>query len=404
MSVVLAAVMINAIPVSLVLPMLPYLGTHYGATPFEVSILFTLMPLVGIVGNPLWGRVSDKMGRRTAMTLTLAGTALSFMAFAFADSLWALFATRALQGVFHGSNSIALAYIADNTPPQERAKGMGRVFGAMGLGLAVGPSLGGFFMSGNEADFNHFLPCMVAGGLSLLAALVVVLFMKETKKDAAAPGAPGRPKSKADFKTIFKTPSLLILTAMIFASGFKFNSEQLLYPFWGISVGWSASQTSYFYSLLSLGFLVTSFGLVGFFTKRFGDEKTVLIASCTDLVCLTLFIIAADSQFAFGLLWIVSFSAPLWGTVLASVISRHAPEGYAGVIQGVTTSTQLAGRIVGTLLAGALVQQYGFRAMYAVLVVLLIFIAIQAWRFVKEGPRANPAAKPGAAPSAKPAG
>jgi MFS family permease len=123
MPVVLAAVMINAIPVSLVLPLLPFLGAHYGASPFQVSILFALMPLVGIVGNPVWGRVSDKLGRRVAMTCTLGGTAVAFIAFAFADSLWALFLTRALQGVFHGSNSIALAYVATNTPPQGRAKG-----------------------------------------------------------------------------------------------------------------------------------------------------------------------------------------------------------------------------------------------------------------------------------------
>lgn len=393
MPVVLAAVMINAIPVSLVLPMLPYLGTHYGASPFEVSVLFSLLPLVGIIGNPLWGRVSDKLGRRTAMTCTLAGTALAFIAFAFANSLWALFFTRALQGVFHGSNSIALAYVADNTAPKDRAKGMGFVLGSMGAGLAIGPSLGGFFMANAGADFDHMLPCVVAGGLSALAAAVVFFLMKDAKKAEGA--TPGKPKPKADFRAIARSPALLVLTAMIFASGFKFNAEQLLYPFWGMSVNWSASQTSYFYSLLSVGFLLTSFGLVGFFTKKFGDEKTVLIAASADFTFITLFIIFSGSQYAFGCLMVVSFSAPLWGTVLASVISRHAPEGYAGVIQGISTSTQLAGRIVGTLLAGALIQQFGFRVMYMVIAVLLLFIIAQAWRFVAEA-----AAKKAATPAA----
>jgi DHA1 family tetracycline resistance protein-like MFS transporter len=350
------------------------------------------MPLVGIVGNPLWGRVSDKLGRRTAMTFTLAGTAIAFTAFAFANSLWALFLTRALQGVFHGSNSIALAYMAENTAPQERAKSMGFVFGSMGAGLAIGPSLGGFFMAGHETDFDHFLPCMVAGGLSMVAALVVFFFMKG--KPTATPGA-AKPKPKADFRAILRSPALLLLTAMIFASGFKFNAEQLLYPFWGMSVGWSASQTSFFYSALSLGFLLTSFGLVGFFTKRFGDEKTVLIAASVDFISIVLFSIFAGTQLAFGFLMVVSFFAPLWGTVLASVISRHAPEGYAGVIQGVTTSTQLAGRIVGTLLAGALTQSVGFRVMYAVLAGVVLLIMAQAWRFVVAG---NP--KPVSAPPA----
>jgi len=394
MFVVLAAVLINAIPVSLVLPMLPYLGTNYGATPFEVSVLFTLMPLVGIIGNPLWGRVSDKLGRRTAMTCTLAGTAVAFMAFAFANSLWALFLTRALQGVFHGSNSIALAYMAETTAPKDRAKSMGYVFGSMGAGLAIGPSLGGFFMTGHEADFDHFLACMVAGGLSLAAALVVFFLMKDAKKDPAVATSPGKPKSKPDFRAIVRSPALLILAAMIFASGFKFNAEQLLYPFWGMSVGWTASQTSYFYSLLSVGFLLTSFGLVGFFTKRFGDEKTVLIAAVVDFASILLFITFAGSAYAFLFLMVVSFAAPLWGTVLASVISRHATEGYSGMIQGISTSTQLAGRIVGTLLAGALVQQFGFRAMYVVIAVVLTFIIAQAWRFMAESATRQHSVKP----------
>jgi MFS family permease len=381
MPVVLAAVMINAIPVSLVLPMLPYLGTHYGASAFEVAVLFTLMPLVGIVGNPLWGRVSDRFGRRIAMTCTLAGTALAFAAFAIADSLWALFLTRALQGVFHGSNSIALAAVAETVPPQDRAKGMGYVFGSMGVGLAIGPSLGGAFMAGPEADFDHFLPCLVAAALSAVAAVVVCVLMTDRSAAGPAPGT-GKPRPKADFRAILRAPSLLLLTAMIFASGFKFNAEQLLYPFWAMAVGWSASQTSFLYSALSIGFLLTSFGLVGVFAKRFGEEKTVLIAAGVDFAAVALFIAFAGSPYAFAFLLVVSFFAPLWGTVLASVLSRHAPPGYAGVIQGIATSTQLAGRIVGTLIAGALTQAFGFRAMYGLIAVLLLFIIAQAWRFV----------------------
>lgn len=384
MLIVLTAVFINAIPVSLVLPMLPYLGTHYGATAFEVSVLFTLMPLVGIVGNPLWGRVSDRWGRRPAMTCTLAGTALAFIAFAYADSLWALFFTRALQGVFHGSNSIALAAMAENTPPQQRAKHMGYVFGCMGAGLAIGPSLGGAFMAGHETDFDHFWACAVAGALSFIAALVVWFKMAETRKVEGVANSMAAPKPKVSFVAILGNAALLPLIAMIFASGFKFNAEQFLYPFWAISVGWDASQTSFLYSVLSLGFLVTSFGLVGAFTKKFGEERTVLIAAGVDLAAIMGFMIFASSQFAFAFLILVSFSAPLWGTVLASVISRHAPAGYAGVIQGATTSTQLAGRIVGTLLAGVMTQAIGLLAMYAVIAAVLGLIMFQAWRLATQ--------------------
>lgn len=382
MPVVLLAVMINAIPVSLVMPMLPYMGQEYGASAFEVSVLFALMPVVGILGNPLWGRVADKFGRRTAMTCTLVGTGLAFIAFAFADSLWSLFLTRGLQGLFHGSNSIALAYIALNTAPADRAKGMGRVLGSMAVGLAIGPTLGGFLTaSAGDAPFDHSFPCLVAGALSLVAALVVIVLMKDA---APAGAAGGKPKPNADFGAIRRNPAVWLLLAMVFASGYKFNSEQFVFPFWGMARGWDASATSYATGVLSVGLLITSFVLVGALTKRLGEEKTLLLAATVDLAASTVFIALSDNVVAFGCLMVLSFSSPVWGTVLASVLSRHAPDGYQGVIQGLSTSTQLVGRIVGTLISGALAAKFGYIAVYMTVWVLLLFIVFQALRFVRE--------------------
>ncbi|MBM3512571.1 MAG: MFS transporter [Alphaproteobacteria bacterium] len=383
MPVVLLAVMINAIPISLVMPMLPFMGQAYGASAFEVSILFALMPIVGIVGNPLWGRISDKFGRRTAMTCTLVGTGLSFVAFAMADSMATLYLTRGLQGLFHGSNSIALAYIALNTPPAERAKGMGRVLGSMAVGLAIGPTLGGLLTAsaGTGAAFDHTFPCLVAGALSMVAALVVVLLMKDASSGAAAGG---KPKPKADFAAIWRNPTVWLLVLMIFASGYKFNAEQFVFPFWGMARGWDASSASFATGILSCGLLVTSFVVVGALTRRIGDERTMLFATVVDLAMMTLFIMLSDNVYAFACLMVMSFSSPVWGTVLASVLSKHAPEGHQGTIQGLSTSTQLIGRIAGTLISGALAEQFGYVAVYICVWVLLLFIVWQAWCFVRE--------------------
>ena len=383
MPIVLLAVMINAIPVSLVMPMLPFMGQAYGASAFEVSVLFALMPIVGIVGNPLWGRISDKFGRRAAMTCTLAGTGLAFIAFAFADSLWTLYLTRGLQGVFHGSNSIALAYVALNTAPQDRAKGMGRVLGSMAVGLAIGPTLGGFLTAsaGAGAAFDHTFPCLVAGALSMVASLVVVVLMKDAASGAAASG---KPKSKADFSAVWRNPAVWALVLMIFASGYKFNAEQFVFPFWGMARGWDASTTSYATGVLSVGLLITSFVVVGGLTKRLGDERTMLLAAGMDLAMSTAFIALSDNQWAFLCLMAMSYSSPIWGTVLASVLSRHAPEGFQGTIQGLSTSTQLLGRIAGTLISGALAERFGYIAVYFCVWVLLLFIIAQAWRFLRQ--------------------
>ncbi len=402
MPVLLAAVAINAIPVSLVVPMLPFLGQRYGASEFEVAILFMLMPLVGIVGNPLWGRLSDSIGRRGALTCTLGGTALSFVAFAFANTLDALYATRVLQGVFHGSVSIALAYVALTVAKENRAKAMGQVFGAMGIGLAIGPALGGFLMGDNAATFSQTVPCLVAAGLSLTAATSVFLFLKEPQAPEAVDGAPagaaGPPKpgpASDRLKAVLATPALWPLVLMILISGFKMNAEQLAYPYWGIAVDWTPQLVSFGFAGLSIGFLITSFALIGPMTKRFGEERTLAIASAVDVIALTGFLLTSSSAFAWAWLFLVSISSPMWGTVLISVLSRHAPEGMQGTVQGLATSMQLSGRIIGTLIAGVVLQQFGYAGVYTLMAAMICLIVVQAIRFVMAlPPSESPADQP----------
>lgn len=384
MPILLAAVAINAIPVSLVVPMLPFLGQRYGASAFEVALLFTLMPLVGIVGNPLWGRLSDSIGRRRALTCTLGGTALTFIAFAYADSLMTLYATRIMQGIFHGSVAIALAYVAVARGPENRAKSMGQVFGAMGVGLAIGPTLGGFLMGDDAATFSQTIPCLAAASLSILASLSIFFFLPEAQQTAGAPtGKPPQKASAAErLRAVLATPALWPLVLMIMISGFKMNAEQLAYPYWGIAIAWTPQEVSFGFALLSVGFLITSFGLIGPATKRFGEEKTLAISAAVDVFALCAFILTSSSYLAFAWLFLLSLSSPMWGTVLISVLSRHAPEGMQGTVQGLATSMQLTGRIVGTLIAGVVLQQFGYAGVYVLMAAMVVLIVIQAVRFV----------------------
>jgi MFS transporter, DHA1 family, tetracycline resistance protein len=402
MPLLLAAVAINAIPVSLVVPMLPFLGQRYGASEFEVALLFTLLPLVGIIGNPLWGRLSDTIGRRRALACTLGGTALSFVAFAFADSLMALYATRVLQGIFHGSISIALAYVAIVSSGQNRAKAMGQVFGAMGIGLAIGPTIGGFLMGADATSFSQTLPCLVAAGLSAIAATSIFFFLKEPvapMREGATQSPPGQFPGRAmgkcagstPMKMVLSTPALWPLVLMVLISGFKMNAEQLAYPYWGISVAWTPQMVSFGFAGLSIAFLITSFGLIGPMTKRFGEEKTLAFASTVDVIALCGFLLSSSSAYAWAWLFLLSVSSPMWGTVLISVLARHAPEGMQGAVQGLATSTQLAGRIFGTLLAGVVLERFGYFGVYALMTALVLLIVFQAFRFVVA--EAGPAVK-----------
>ena len=388
MPILLAAVAINAIPVSLVVPMLPFLGQRYGASEFEVALLFTLMPLVGIVGNPLWGRLSDSTGRRRALTCTLGGTAVTFIAFAYADSLVTLYATRVMQGIFHGSVSIALAYVAVARGGQNRAKSMGQVFGAMGIGLAIGPAIGGILMGDDAATFSQTLPCLAAATLSVLAAISIFFFLPEPKQADGAQGGktPSKGSQSGQLRAVFATPALWPLVAMIMISGFKMNAEQLAYPYWGISIDWTPQDVSFGFAVLSVAFLITTFGIIGPMTKRFGEERTLAIASTMDVIALCGFIVTSSTAWAFAWLFLLSLSSPLWGTILISVLSRHAPNGMQGTVQGLASSMQLFGRIVGTLIAGVVLGQFGYAGVYTLMAALITLVVIQAFRIVLEVP------------------
>jgi MFS family permease len=164
------------------------------------------------------------------------------------------------------------------------------------------------------------------------------------------------------------------------------NAEQLAYPYWGISIDWTPQDVSFGFAVLSVAFLITTFGIIGPMTKRFGEERTLAIASTIDVIALCGFIVTSSTAWAFAWLFLLSLSSPLWGTILISVLSRHAPNGMQGTVQGLASSMQLFGRIVGTLIAGVVLGQFGYAGVYTLMAALITLVVIQAFRIVLEVP------------------
>src|SRR5437870_2945762 len=130
---------------------------------------------------PLWGRLSDRVGRRPVLMASMLAAALAYLWLAVATALWMLFAARAFAGACAGNIAAAQAYIADSTPPEERAKGMGMIGAAFGLGFIIGPVLGGVLAGNDPVTADVETPAWVAAGLSLLALCGVVLLLPESR-------------------------------------------------------------------------------------------------------------------------------------------------------------------------------------------------------------------------------
>lgn len=145
LAVLFAAVLVDMLGFGIVLPLLPFYAESMHATPLQVTILVASFSAMQLVAAPLWGRVSDRIGRRPLVVLGLFASAISYLIFGLARSYWWLLVSRLAAGAAGGTISVAQAYVADTTSHEERARGMGHLGAASGLGVMIGPAIGAFF-------------------------------------------------------------------------------------------------------------------------------------------------------------------------------------------------------------------------------------------------------------------
>ena len=160
----LVAVFINIAGFSLILPLLPFYGQVFAAGPFEIALLFAAYSFGNVFGEIYWGRQSDVWGRRKVLAVTTFFAALSYVAFAYAPTLWAAIGIRVVSGFFSGTLSVAQGFIADVSAPERRAKTMGYFGAAFSLGFVFGPAIGGIFAGEEIAAASFRLPIFIAGG------------------------------------------------------------------------------------------------------------------------------------------------------------------------------------------------------------------------------------------------
>src|SRR5438132_6272762 len=175
--VIFITVFIDLVGFGIVIPVLPYYaeGTKFGATPSQVGLLFASYSIMQLVFAPVLGRLSDKYGRRPLLLTSLLGTALGFLILGFATTLWMLFLGRIIDGITGGNISTAQAYIADSTTKEDRAKGMGLVGAAFGLGFVFGPAIGGVL-----SHWGIGVPFFFAAGLAFANAILLYFTLPET--------------------------------------------------------------------------------------------------------------------------------------------------------------------------------------------------------------------------------
>ena len=192
LAVLFAVVFINLVGFGLVVPLLPFFAQSLKAEAWQITLMFSAYSLGQFFAEPFWGRLSDRIGRKPVLLITLIANALGYLMLAFVPNIWLAIAVRLFTGLGAGNISTVQGYVADVTPPEQRAGRMGLIGAAFGLGFIVGPGLGGLLTQPQLGHIGYQLPIFLAAALAALAAVGVVVFLRESraKADPAAPRGP----------------------------------------------------------------------------------------------------------------------------------------------------------------------------------------------------------------------
>ena len=177
MPVLFLTVVIDLIGFGIMMPILPFLAPQLGGNDFDIAMIILIYSLFAGLCGPFWGKLSDRFGRKPIILCCLGGTAISYLLLAYSESLAAVYASRAFCGIMAGNFGVASAMIADMTTAENRAKGMGLIGAAFGMGMVIGPFLGGV-LAGDDMSFAR--PSLAAAALSLLAMIAGAITLKES--------------------------------------------------------------------------------------------------------------------------------------------------------------------------------------------------------------------------------
>ncbi len=355
--VIFITVFIDLVGFGIVIPVLPFYaeGTKFGATPSQVGLLFASYSVLQLIFAPVLGRLSDKHGRRPVLLVSLIGTALGFLILGFATTLWMLFLGRIIDGISGGNISTAQAYIADVTTKENRAKGMGLIGAAFGLGFVFGPAIGGIL-----SRWGINVPFFFAGGLALANAILLFFALPETvtpDHPARVSAASGR--SWKQLISSLRNRALASVLAIYFLGIVAFSMMTASFSlFMMFRLGYDAFHNGWIFAFVGVISAIIQGGLIGRLVKKFGEPALVIVGALLFTASLIVVPFVQPSTGLFTILLVgaaTSIGQALSAPTLSSLASKSASASDQGSVLGVTQSVASLARAVGPSLAAVLI-------------------------------------------------
>ena len=339
---------------SLILPFLPFYAQQFGATPLVIGLIATSFSFFQFFSAPVMGRLSDHYGRKPMLVLSQLSTFVGFLILGFANSLWMIFLSRIVDGLFGANYTIAQAYLSDISDKKERSKIFGLSGAAFGFGFLVGPGIGGYL-----SQYGFSVPSFMAAGVSLVTIFIVLFFLPETVKRPKGLKFNGKIFHFGDFRKFFNNPEIspklwqwvsFIMAHVIWVSTFSLYAQGQL--------GFGPADVGLFLTYIGFISIIIRGGLLPKMIDRIGERRLQYIGFVSILLAMIASVFITEKWHAF----IIATLFPLGGGVVRPIVlgevSRNAGENEQGSVMGVANSLGSIAQIIGPLVGGFMINYF----------------------------------------------
>jgi multidrug resistance protein len=367
MLVLMAVAFVDMIGLMIVVPMLPLYASRMHASPTVIGLLAASFPVAQLAASPVWGRLSDRTGRRPVLLVGLTASMFAYAIFGFAGTLWVLFLSRFVQGLGGGTTGVAQAYVADIMAPQERAKALGWLSAATSLGVIIGPALGSFARGAGTAA-----PGLVAAGLCAVNVAFAWRWLPEsrvphphttTPSGTVVPPPPLRSVSTALWEVLAHPLRPLALTIIIYAVAMlAYNATPPIFALYlNQRFGITEQNIGYFFLIFGIVGVLMRFFVVGWVNDRLGELRTMRIGAVLYGGGYLLLPLATSVPLFLLFQTLLPLGTALLFPANSALVSHNADRHEFGLMLGVQQALRGVSSVLAPILAGFAYQVYGPR-------------------------------------------
>jgi len=386
LSVLMAVAFVDMIGLMMVFPLLPLYAQRLHATPTMIGFLSASFPVAQLAASPVWGRVSDRYGRRPALLVGLAASAVAYVIFGFAHTLWVLFMSRFVQGLGGGTTGVAQAYVADTMAPGERAKALGWLSAATSLGVIVGPAVGSLTTRGGESG-----PGLVAAALCVINVFFAWRWLPEsrvlqthttTESGRHVPPPQPRPVRDAMWEVVRHPRRPVAQLIWIYAVAMvAYNSTP---PVFSLYLSWKFGVTEH-----NIGYFFIIFGAVGVLMRalvvgpvndRFGEVRTMRLGAALYGLGYALVPLANTIPTFLTYQVLLPLGTALLFPANSALVSHRADRHEFGLMMGVQQALRGVASVIGPIWAGFAYQTLGPRVPFFACAAILACVLLLATR------------------------